>query len=152
MKLIFNQFGTPLVVFDDPSQLECRPSMPAAPTEPSRRPAAQPAATVEAPPLAPTAAPLCYIVDEDASIRHFLSLVLHGVGIDSVEFADSAALRQAAADRLPDLILLNISLDSADAFEAMAELGARSFRGAVQLTSSRGARGARARQEHRHPA
>jgi EAL domain-containing protein (putative c-di-GMP-specific phosphodiesterase class I) len=112
--------------------------MPAAPTEPSRRPAAQPAATVEAP-LAPTAAPLCYIVDEDASIRQFLSLVLHGVGIDSVEFAYSTALRQAAADRLPDLILLNISLDSADAFEAMAELGARSFRGAVQITSSRGA-------------
>jgi EAL domain-containing protein (putative c-di-GMP-specific phosphodiesterase class I) len=98
-----------------------------------------PAAAVEAPPLAPTAAPLCYIVDEDATIRQFLSLVLHGVGIDSVGFADSRALSQTASEPSPDLILLNISLDSAAAFEAMAELGARGFRGAVQLTSSRGA-------------
>ena len=113
--------------------------MPAAPAKSEPKTGPQPDATVEAPPLAPTAAPLCFIVDEDATIRHFLSLVLHGVGIDSVGFADSAELRKAAADRDPDLILLNISLDSADAFETMAELGARGFRGAVQLTSSRGA-------------
>ncbi|HEX5211184.1 MAG TPA: EAL domain-containing response regulator [Pseudolabrys sp.] len=111
--------------------------MSAAPAKSSRQ--SSPAAAVEAPPLAPTAAALCYIVDEDATMRQFLSLVLHGVGIDSVGFADSRALRQTASDPSPDLILLNISLDSADAFEAMAELGARGFRGALQLTSSRGA-------------
>jgi hypothetical protein len=37
---------------------------------------------VEAPPLAPDGAPLCYFVDEEPSIRHFLSLVLHGSGVD----------------------------------------------------------------------
>src|ERR1700721_1569623 len=30
-------------------------------------------------------APLCFVVDTDASIRHFLSLVLHGCGIDNEE-------------------------------------------------------------------
>ncbi len=113
--------------------------MPASPAESPRKTIAKPAATVEAPPLAPTAAPLCYVVDEDAGIRQFLSLVLHGLGIDSVGFTDSGALRQSADDRLPDLIILNIALNSADALEAMTALGARGFRGAVQLTSSRGA-------------
>ena len=87
----------------------------------------------------PGAASLCYVVDEDSSIRQFLLLVLHGSGIDTFEFADGAALRKSAEKRAPDLIFHNISLDSADAIESMAALGARGFRGAVQLTSSRGA-------------
>jgi hypothetical protein len=40
--------------------------------------------------------PLCFVVDGDASIRHFLSLVLQGVGIDTEEFADGAAFRAAS--------------------------------------------------------
>jgi hypothetical protein len=55
--------------------------------------AANPSPVVEAPPLAPGAAPLCYVVDDDSSIRQFLSLVLHGSGVDTTEFADGAALR-----------------------------------------------------------
>ena len=98
-----------------------------------------PAPVVEAPPLAPGAASLCYLVDEDSSIRQFLSLVLHGSGIDTVEFSDGAALRKSTEKRIPDLIFHNISLDSADAIDSMAALGARGFRGAVQLTSNRGA-------------
>src|ERR1019366_7901392 len=39
------------------------------------------ALVVEAPPLAQSAASLCYVVDEDSSIRQFLSLVLPGPGI-----------------------------------------------------------------------
>jgi hypothetical protein len=50
-------------------------------------------AAVEAPPLAPGNAPLCYLVDEEPSIRHFLSLVLHGAGIDAMEFAHGASRR-----------------------------------------------------------
>jgi predicted signal transduction protein with EAL and GGDEF domain len=56
--------------------------------------------TVEVPPLAAGAAPLCYVVDEDSSIRQFLSLILPGSGIDTVEFAYGAALRQAAGKRI----------------------------------------------------
>ena len=94
---------------------------------------------VEAPPLAPGAAPLCYVVDEEGSIRHFLSLVLHGSGIDTMEFADGAALRQAMERRVPDLVFHNISLESADAIESVVALGKHGFRGAVQLMSARGA-------------
>ena len=103
-EFIFNQFRPPLVVFDDPAI--------GMPSVHARRPRqnrhASPPLNLpqpSRPPLAPAAAPLCYVVDEEPSIRQFLSLVLHGAGIDTVEFADGAALRKAAADRLPDLIL-----------------------------------------------
>ena len=96
-------------------------------------------AVVAAPPLAPGAAPLCYVVDEEASIRHFLSLVLHGSGVDTMEFPDGAALRQALEKRLPDLVFHNISIESADAIESVVALGKHGFRGAMQLMSARGA-------------
>ncbi|MBI2715703.1 MAG: EAL domain-containing response regulator [Rhizobiales bacterium] len=110
-------------------------------TETSTPPPSNPAdtAVVEAPPLAPGAATLCYVVDEESSIRHFLSLVLHGTGIDTMEFPDGAALRQAMERRVPDLVFHNISLESADAIESVVALGKHGFRGAVQLMSARGA-------------
>ena len=94
---------------------------------------------VEAPPLAPDGAPICYVVDEESSIRHFLSLVLHGSGVDTVEFPDGAAMRKAVESRPPALIFHNISLESADAIESVVALGKLRYRGAVQLMSARGA-------------
>jgi EAL domain-containing protein (putative c-di-GMP-specific phosphodiesterase class I) len=94
---------------------------------------------VGSPVLAPAAAPLCYVADEDASIRHFVSLVLHGAGVDAAEFPDGAALRQAIAKRTPALIFHNISLESADAIETIVTLGKQGYQGSVQLMSGRGA-------------
>ncbi|MEP7029975.1 MAG: hypothetical protein ABI830_03485, partial [Pseudolabrys sp.] len=108
------------------------------PSDPSPTKAAE-SAVVEASPLTPKGAPICFVIDEEASIRHFSSLVLHGVGIDTMEFPDGAALRRAIERRVPDLVFHNIELESADAIESMLALGKRGFRGAVQLMSSRGA-------------
>ncbi len=94
---------------------------------------------VDAPPLAPASAPLCYVVDEEPSIRHFLSLVLHGSGIDTMEFPDGAGLRAAVERRVPDIVFLNISLEAADSIESVIALGKSDFQGAVQLMSMRGA-------------
>jgi EAL domain-containing protein (putative c-di-GMP-specific phosphodiesterase class I) len=82
--------------------------------------------------------PLGFVVDGDASIRHFLSLVLHGAGIDTEEFADGAAFRAALARRAPDVVFLNIALESAEAIECVVALGKGSFSGYVQLMSNRG--------------
>src|SRR3954467_1369578 len=93
-----------------------------------------PQTVASAPPISPAAdadakapvrngTPLCYLVDEDASIRHFLSLVLHGSGIDTQEFGDGATLRAALHKKTPDLIFHNISLESSDAIESMLALG-----------------------------
>jgi EAL domain-containing protein (putative c-di-GMP-specific phosphodiesterase class I) len=85
-----------------------------------------------------TRVPLCFIVDGDASIRHFLSLVLHGTGIDTEEFADGQAFRAALARRAPDLVFLNIPLESTDAIECVIALGKKNCNSHVQLMSSRG--------------
>ena len=94
---------------------------------------------VEAPPLAPDGAPICYVVDEEPSIRHFLSLILHGAGVDTVEFPDGSSMRKAAEARPPALVFHNISLESTDAIESVVALGRLKYRGAVQLMSARGA-------------
>lgn len=114
--------------------------MPASPAESPTQADSALADIVEAPSLAPSTgtAPLCYVVDEDASIRRFLSLVLHGYGIDTVEFADGAALRQSVEKRVADLIFHDVALESSDAVESMNALGTRGFRGPLQLTSNRG--------------
>ncbi len=96
-------------------------------------------ATLDADELNGTArAPLCFIVDGDASIRNFLSLVLHGVGIDTEEFADGQTFRAALPRRPPDLVFLNIALESTDAIECVGALGKRGYSGYVLLMSSRG--------------
>jgi EAL domain-containing protein (putative c-di-GMP-specific phosphodiesterase class I) len=83
-------------------------------------------------------APLCFVVDSDASIRHFLSLVLHGAGVDTEEFADGPTFRAALGRRAPDLVFLNIALESADAIESVMALGKKNYTGNVQLMSGRG--------------
>jgi len=82
--------------------------------------------------------PICYVVDEEGSIRHFLSLILHGAGIDTEEFADGASFRKAVERRSPDLVFLNIGLESSEAIESVIALGKRGYFGFVQLMSSRG--------------
>jgi EAL domain-containing protein (putative c-di-GMP-specific phosphodiesterase class I) len=83
-------------------------------------------------------APLCFVLEEEPTIRHFLSLILYGSGVDTEEFADGAAFRQAMAKRKPDLVFVNIPLDSSDAIESVVSLGKHGFFGFVQLMSNRG--------------
>jgi EAL domain-containing protein (putative c-di-GMP-specific phosphodiesterase class I)/CheY-like chemotaxis protein len=99
------------------------------------------ASTIVATPEAPSAearAPLCFVVDTDASIRHFLSLILHGAGIDTEELPDGQAVRPALTQRQPKLVFLNIALESADAIECILALSRAAYTGAVQLMSNRG--------------
>ncbi len=108
--------------------------------EASRQKDSAPAdAEISSPPLAPGEAPLCFVVDEDSSTRHFLSLILHGSGVDAMEFADGASMRKAVDQQNPRLIFLDVPLESADAIESVIALGKHAFPGNVQLMSSRGA-------------
>jgi EAL domain-containing protein (putative c-di-GMP-specific phosphodiesterase class I) len=82
--------------------------------------------------------PLCFVLEEEPSIRHFLSLVLHGSGVDTEEFAEGGPFRQAVPKRKPELVFINIPLDSSDAIETVVALGKQGFFGFVQLMSNRG--------------
>src|ERR1700729_1282260 len=104
---------------------------------PARGPAVGPAPTIERISARPQ---LCFVIDGDASIRQFLSLVLQGSGIDTEEFADSHALRAALAQRMPDIVFLDVRAETSEAAECLAALGAAGYRGPVQLTLSRGAK------------
>ncbi len=100
---------------------------------------AQPPPAAPAPPLRGGArVPLCFVIDSDASIRHFLSLIMHGAGIDTEEFADGQGLTSSLARRTPDAVFLNIPLESAEAIGCVVALGQRGYSGYVQLMSSRG--------------
>jgi EAL domain-containing protein (putative c-di-GMP-specific phosphodiesterase class I) len=82
--------------------------------------------------------PLCFVIDSDASIRHFLSLIMHGAGVDTEEFADGQSLTAALSRRTPDAVFLNIALESAEAIGCVVALGQRGYSGYVQLMSNRG--------------
>ena len=84
------------------------------------------------------AVPLCFVVDDEPSICHFLSLVLQGSGLDTKEFQTGQAFREAMALYLPDLIFLNIPLESGEAISSLVALGKHKYPGAVQLMSNRG--------------
>lgn len=102
---------------------------------PARGPAIGPAPTIERTGARPQ---LCFVIDGDASIRQFLSLVLQGSSIDTEEFADSHTLRAALAQRMPDIVFLDVRPEANEAAECLAALGAAGYRGPVQLTLSRG--------------
>jgi EAL domain-containing protein (putative c-di-GMP-specific phosphodiesterase class I) len=96
------------------------------------------AADAGAVPHAANTTPLCFIVDEEPSICHFLSLVLQGSGLDTEEFLDIPGFRRAISRRTPDLVFLDIPLESGEAITTLVGLGKRKFRGNVQLMSNRG--------------
>ncbi len=82
--------------------------------------------------------PLCFVIDEESSIRHFVSLIMQGTGVDTEEFADGRSFRAAIGKQMPDLIFCNVSLEASDAIESITTLGRRGYGGAVQLMSNRG--------------
>lgn len=105
---------------------------------------------VESPPLqpaqrpAPTKAhpsgrdgPLCLVLDEDASVRRFLALVMHGAGGDTIEFSDRASFLEAAGRQRPDIVFINIAVDASEATDALIALANCEFSGAIQLMSKR---------------
>jgi EAL domain-containing protein (putative c-di-GMP-specific phosphodiesterase class I) len=105
-------------------------------TDAAHAPAAAPTAAPA--PQAPGGTPLCFVVDEESSIRHFVSLIMQGTGVDTEEFADGRTMRAAIGKRMPDLIFCNVSLEAGDAIESITSLGRKGYGGSVQLMSSRG--------------
>ena len=83
--------------------------------------------------------PVCFVIDADASVRRFLSLILHGAGLNTQEFAAGAALAAVLAKRAPDIVFLDIALEFAEAVKCLIELSDNNYRGQVQLISNRGA-------------
>ncbi len=84
------------------------------------------------------ATPLCFIIDEDPRIRHFLSLILQGAGVDAVEYPDGMSFRVERLGRPGNMVFLNIGLDTDDVIKTLGGLAKARFAGAVQLMSNQG--------------
>ena len=83
-------------------------------------------------------APLCLIIDEEPRIRHFLSLILQGAGVDAVEVAGGTLLQIERQPRPVSMIFLNIGLDTNDAITTLQALSRSHYSGVVQLMSAHG--------------
>jgi len=96
------------------------------------------------PPPADTSGPaarrgsLAYIIDDESSIRQFISLILQGNGIDTIEFIDGPSFRESTGTPMPELVFLNVNLEAQDAVTSLEALNKSGFTGAVQLMSNRG--------------
>lgn len=84
-----------------------------------------------------TDGPVCFVLDDEASMRRFIALVMHGAGGDTVEFTDRASFLQAVERQRPDIVFINVALDSNEAMESLIALANLEYRGAVQLMSKR---------------
>ncbi len=80
--------------------------------------------------------PLCHVVDEDLSIRHFISLIMQGSGIDTQEFSDGKSFRKAIGSQKPDIVFINVPNDFEDAQKSMTVMSDAGCTGAVQLIST----------------
>jgi EAL domain-containing protein (putative c-di-GMP-specific phosphodiesterase class I)/CheY-like chemotaxis protein len=81
---------------------------------------------------------LAFIIDDEVAIRQFVSLILQGSGVDTIEFIDGASFRGTQTARPPDVVFLNVNLEAQDAVQSIEALSKSGFTGAVQLMSSRG--------------
>src|SRR5262245_36672015 len=82
--------------------------------------------------------PVCFVIDEDAAHRHFLSLVLQGHGIETGLFARPTTLAAGLRRRRPDLVFLDVPALAGYAMEAIRILADGPYRGPIQLISGAG--------------
>ena len=91
--------------------------------------------TADATTKAQGSAPLCFVVDDEPGICHFICATLDDLGVDAVSFRNVSQLFDGLRQRSPDLIFLDVSLERSDAVEAIRGLSERNFRGVIQLIS-----------------
>ena len=82
---------------------------------------------------------LAFVVDSESSIRQFISLILQGHSIDTIEFTDGAQLPRSAACRARPTWSSSTSISRCmTPARSVEALGKTDYAGAVQLISNRG--------------
>jgi two-component system, OmpR family, response regulator MtrA len=79
--------------------------------------------------------PRVLVVEDDASVREAVTLVLEGAGFDVDATTDGAEALDAFAPSRWDLVLLDVMLPGADGFEVCRSIRARSTVPVVMLTA-----------------
>jgi EAL domain-containing protein (putative c-di-GMP-specific phosphodiesterase class I) len=77
---------------------------------------------------------LCFVVDTDFGYLHDLSRTLRGLGVNTVEFVNSARLGENVDNHNPDIVFVNVNAaDPYDCARALLSLKECRFGGRVQL-------------------
>ena len=69
-----------------------------------------------------TRSPCILVVDDDAASRLLVRATLARIGLEIVEAGDGAHALECAGERLPDLVLMDVSMPVMDGFSACLEL------------------------------
>ena len=76
------------------------------------------------------------VLDDDAELREFISLVTRKEGFDTLALETFAELKERHADFQPDLIVLDLSLEDTDGIEVLRYLSGKGIKASVLLISS----------------
>ncbi|MFY9894280.1 MAG: response regulator [Xanthobacteraceae bacterium] len=79
-----------------------------------------------------------FIVDDDASVRSALSVVLSGEGYQVASFVEGEAFLAAARSRTPGCVLLDVHLPGCSGLDVLKQLDAQSYPAPVLIISGRG--------------
>lgn len=79
--------------------------------------------------------PLCYVVDDEKGILSFVELALSGMGFEVRCFETLPAVEAGLGQELPRLVIMDISLEGADAVDLLRLLAGLRYEGAVLLIS-----------------
>ncbi len=82
---------------------------------------------------------LCFVVDDEPAICRMVSMALGNFGIATEHFHDVTAMIDGLKRRMPDLMLLDVSLGNSDAVDAIRALAAAGVGGPIYLMSGRDA-------------
>ncbi len=78
---------------------------------------------------------LAYVIDDDATMRQFISTTLSQLGMTVVTFQDGKEALASLDGVHPAVIFLDVALLQSDALDVIRGLGDRSYGGMVQLMS-----------------
>lgn len=79
----------------------------------------------------------CIIVDDDPGICKALSFTLRRLGFETSDAPSPAVLEARLAERIPELIFLDLGLGQSGAMDVLPILAQHDYRGRVQLMSGR---------------
>ncbi|MEW6449627.1 MAG: EAL domain-containing response regulator [Pseudomonadota bacterium] len=82
--------------------------------------------------------PLGYVIDDESSVRSFLTLILQGCSVDAAEYTDSIQFRKSPPTRPPEIIFLSVGTDAQDSVHTLNVLAKSGYAGPIQLISNRG--------------
>src|SRR4029079_12814093 len=76
-----------------------------------------------------------FVVDDEAGVCQYISMVLSSLGLASQTFENSERAIAALEDGHPEIVFLDIALGGTDAIDVIRSLSEKRYTGTVQLIS-----------------